>query len=359
MTSRRLSHIALLVLTISLVTGCSSLFGREGYFRDRGDDYLRAYEIPPMKVADGKNAAAVSEMFVIPGIGNDYVDPDKEFEVPRVDPGRAVEAAAVKIQALHDRQWISVSGSPGKVWPQVIKFFEDSSLKLSRTDAANGQIETAWLTLKSDQSKQDKYRITLEQGLQPAHTEVHITQISSAVIAGGDIGDWPKHSHNPERAKWLSDNLAGYLANLQDAGVSLLAQSIGSRPKVEFIKIYQGEAFLVFTIDFERVWASVGGALITHPFSIEDMNRSEVTIDFTYDPEPTLTSVDEPGFFSRLFGLDKKAEIKRLERLHHYTVHIIPATGSEYRVYIKTRNNETIDPELRDKLLQLLKNQLV
>lgn len=341
------------------IAGCSALFGRDGYFRDRGDDYLHAYEIPPIKLVGGGRSPAISEMFVIPGVGNEYVDADKEFEVPKPEKS-TVDTAIVKLQTLHERQWISISGSPGKVWPLVLKFFDDESLGLAMTDPANGYIETIWLQLKNQESGQDKYRIALEQGLQPAHTEIHVTQVSSLVAAHhGDMSDWPKYSDHPERAKWLTEKLANYLANQGDAGVSLLAQTISYKPKVQFVKIYQGEAFLAFGIDFDRVWASVGGALTTHPFAIEDINRSEGVFEISYDPEPLPDPAETPGFFSRLLGAEKRAQEKRLKNLHHYRIYITEGPDSEYHVYLRTRDNEKLPPEMLDKLLQLLRNQLV
>lgn len=352
-------NIVCLVCVCGLLSGCSALFGREGYFRDRGDDYLHAYEIPPLRLVGGGRSPAISEMFVIPGVGNEYIDAEKEFEVPKPKKS-AIDTTVVKLQTLHERQWISMSGSPGKVWPLVLRFFDGESLGLSVTDPANGHIETVWLQLKNHESGQDKYRVVLEQGLQPAHTEIHVTQVSSVITGNhGDVTDWPKHSDHPERAKWLMEKLANYLANQEDGGVSLLAQTISYKPKVQFIKIYQGEAFLDFSIDFDRVWASVGGALTTHPFAIEDVNRSEGVFDISYDPEPLPDAAESPGFFSRLFGAEKRAKEKRLKNLHHYRIYITEGPDSGYHVYIRTRNNEKLPPEILDKLLQLLRNQLV
>ena len=47
---KRLAGLSTLALIISGTSGCGWLWGEDGYFRDRGSDYLQAQQVPPMQV---------------------------------------------------------------------------------------------------------------------------------------------------------------------------------------------------------------------------------------------------------------------------------------------------------------------
>ena len=68
-----------LLCTIFFLSSCS-LFDRDGWLRDRGDDYLGAKEIPPMQVPEELDDSSISEMFVIPPIENEYVDTEEDLK---------------------------------------------------------------------------------------------------------------------------------------------------------------------------------------------------------------------------------------------------------------------------------------
>jgi hypothetical protein len=47
---KRLAGLSALALIISSTSGCGWLWGEEGYFRDRGSDYLQAQQTAPMQL---------------------------------------------------------------------------------------------------------------------------------------------------------------------------------------------------------------------------------------------------------------------------------------------------------------------
>ena len=58
---KRLAGLTALALVIGNTSGCGWLWGPEGYFRDRGDDYLGARETPPMQLPEGAGREAIME----------------------------------------------------------------------------------------------------------------------------------------------------------------------------------------------------------------------------------------------------------------------------------------------------------
>jgi len=352
----------LLLCIVFLTTGaCSSLFGREGYFRDRGDDYLHATEIPPMKVPKELDSGAISELFVIPPISNEFVDLDVDFETPRSNFDAEREKAQVKIQKLDNRRWVLINNSPATVWPRLKQFLIDNQLSLASEDPLTGKLETTWLALKDEPDSKDRYRFHVEQGLHPSTTEIHVLQITASLTTpgAGNI-NWPPASLNPEREKWMVDKLAAYLAQNDAPPVSLVAQSIGRVQKVSYVQPYQGESFILMSLDKERVIASVGGALNRLPFTVEDTDRGKGFIYASYDPEyQENVEKKEPGFFARLLGAKKREAAKMNARLIHYRIQIEAVSEEEMRILVRDREGKELPTQERDRLLQKIRQGLL
>jgi outer membrane protein assembly factor BamC len=351
----RLFAATILVVCLS---SCSALFGHEGFFRDRGDDYLKANEIPPMKVPDNLDSSAISELFVVPPISNEYVDIDKRFEAPRPGFISSSQQTQVTIQKLDARRWIAMNVNASEVWPRVQRFLEENKMPVIPASAAVGEIETGWLVLDGEPSSRDRYKIRVEQGIHASSCEIHIIQITvaSSDTAQGQV-NWPAASVNPDREKWLLDKLANYLTRDDKSGASLLAQSLGGPRKVEFVQPYQADPFLVFTLDMDRTWASLGGALGKHPYAVVDADRDAGIYHFSYDPTPPDDG--KHGFFCRLIACDKRANDERIKNLQYYRIQVVNFNTNEIRVFVQNSAGEALPHREAEKLLTLIRNLLV
>ncbi|MFP3663357.1 outer membrane protein assembly factor BamC, partial [Burkholderia sp. SIMBA_043] len=69
----------------------------------------------------------------------------------------------------------------------------------------------------------------------------------------------------------------------------------------------QGAALIV-SESFDRAWRRVGVALDGGGFSVDDRDRSAGDYFVRYVDTDTGEKIDQPGFFSRMFSGDKKAE---------------------------------------------------
>lgn len=297
---------ATLVAMLGGVSGCSTLFGPEGYFRDRGDDYLYADVIDPMVLPPGVTEESVQQLYMIPNIQNNDVDTSGAFVVPR--PQSLSDNAftdKVKIQKLGNRAWILVSAPPAAVWPQVRSFLSRNNLEVAYTDATSGIIETGWLRFQEDEAHKDKYRLQIEQGVQPDSTEIHIRHVSVGrdVPGSGQI-NWPEQSADKERESWMMDELAATIASdaSSSQAASLLAQTIGLSDKVT-VKTDGEEPMLLLGLEYSRAWATVGFALQKDGFKLWD-NDDEVGI-FYVNYKPETGEEEEPGFLARWFGGSK------------------------------------------------------
>lgn len=83
---KRLAGLSALALIISSTSGCGWLWGEDGYFRDRGSDYLQARPTAPMQLPpDASNVKRLDPLLPIPrNVADDSAT--GEFEVPRPQP---------------------------------------------------------------------------------------------------------------------------------------------------------------------------------------------------------------------------------------------------------------------------------
>lgn len=334
----------LLAVAITAVSGCSSLFSDQGMFRDRGDDYLDAAEIAPMNIPEQLESGATEELYVIPPVARSAADDEEvtqleAFAVPRPLPlGASAFGEHVKIQKLSDKRWILAGLPPSEIWPKVRHFLSSNGLRVVYTDAINGLIETGWLQFKESTDTKDRYRIRMEQGVQPESTEVHVLHLSvpSEVKGDGQV-NWPKQSINKEREAWLVDEMAAYLAAQGENGsaTSLLAQTIGGGAKVDIVELDR-EAVMTLSLSLTRAWATIGHA-VTQQGMVrygENANSGVYHVNFG----GVVEADEEEGFFSGLFsfgGDDTDEEGAKVSAQSPYSLNEIltslPLSNSEVR----------------------------
>jgi len=301
---QRAASIVGMVCLSATLSACGMFFGKNGIFHNPGSDYEKADNIPPLKLPEGKKSEAIGEIYPIPPItATDfgYEADISDEDVPRPMPLSAnVEQENVKIQRVGSESWILLNAAPGEVWPRIRNFMNENGLTVSRSDIAKGIIETNWLQFKTDLASHDKYRLQIDQGVQPETTEVHITHLS---VQSADVPKtepvWPLRSVNPEREKWLLDELAGALAkDADEVGTSFLAQAIGGSVKAS-LGMSHGEPMISIKLDRTRAFATLGYAVKRDGFTLFESDADAGLYYVGYiDPEE-----NKPGWFKRKFGI--------------------------------------------------------
>jgi outer membrane protein assembly factor BamC len=281
-------------------------FGDDGVFRNRENDYLKADSVPPLVLPAGTNKEAMGELYPIPPISAadfGYDATASEYEVPRPMPLSAnMLQDNVKIQRVGETSWILVSAAPGELWPRVRNFLNANNLNVSRADLKQGIIETDWLQFKTDLNSQDKYRLQIDQGIQPETSEIHITHMN---VAGAtkptQEPDWPAKSMNPEREKWLMDELAATLASDNtEGGTSMLAQGISNNASAKAaLGMYKNEPVMTLKLDKTRTMATIAYAAKRDGFQLFDSDAS-AGLFYVYYKNPEDA---KPGWFKRLLHI--------------------------------------------------------
>jgi outer membrane protein assembly factor BamC len=293
-----------------MLSGCGVFWGDEAYFRNREGDYQKADKIEPLKVPEGMKSEKLGERYPIPPVTEsefDDIAQTESAEVPRPQPlATNLMQENVKIQRLADERWILMNVSPGEVWPRVRAFLNENNVDVASADIGRGLIDSHWLQFKSDLSTSDRYRVQIDQGVQPETSEIHV--LHQSVQGDSPSGDlaWPSASSSSEREAWLMDELAAALARDETiGGTSLLAQAIGGDAKSALV-VEQNEPVMKIRLSEARAKATLFHSMREDGFSIYDSQPDDGVYYLHYEPvEP-----ESDGWFSGWFSSDKELVAK-------------------------------------------------
>jgi outer membrane protein assembly factor BamC len=330
------------------VSGCGFIFGDDGIFRDRSEDYKKAPELPVVSVPEDKDSEALQELYAIPPVDESLVLTG-EFEVPRPAPLVAgANEEMVRIQKLGDESWALIGAAPGQVWPQVRSFLSAAGIQVGRIDARQGIMETDWLELEG-KPMASRFRFRIDQGVQRNTSELHILQMNQA----GDIETWPAVSDSQQQEADMLRAVSQYLADSSDAApISMIAdQSISASGKVAIRQSADGGAYIELALPYERAWASLGRSLEKSGFEVTDRDRSGGKY---YAQFVEKADEEEGGWFSWMFGGDDD----QLER-QNLLVNIRSVNEEIVNITLQAQEGETpLQPREEQGLLVLIKGNI-
>ncbi len=350
----RTAKLAGAAILISQISACSWLFGDEGTFRDRSNDYRKATVEAPLELPEGMDSESIDDSYAIPRI-SDRTTLDDEFEVPTPEPlSDDVSRDSVRINTLGDDRWILVDGAPGEVWPRLRGFLSLNQLAVQRADAVSGIIETAWLQPSGEDALRERYRLRIDQGVQRGTSEVYVLQ---ADIRSGDE-NWPEQSNNGEREKIMTQELAQYLADSSAAAaVSMLAQqAIDSSGKITLEEDANENVYINLTLPFSRAWASVGKALQKSGYKIDDLNRSEQVYYVNFS-EVTEEEEDD-GMFSWMYDWASSDDDDDNAIGVPYLIRLKDNEGGTIAITIERPDNAAMSKSDTERLLKLIKRNI-
>lgn len=304
----KLNYTVSLTLVASLALSACSMFGDDGIFRDRGENYRDAKIEKPIKlpadVAKEKEQLTQNEEFAI-------VDDERElslkqeYKVPRPEPlTQALREEAVKINTLAQERWITVADAPGIVWPKVKGFLNYNGIQVQQSDVSEGIIETAWLKPnKSDEvatnvPEQERYKFSVQRGVQADTAEIKVIQNHNKLAA------WPARSDDLAREQVMVKALAQFLADSAGlAPVSLTAQRKMSSQARVFLEGEDTESpYLRLELDYNRAWASTDKALQLANFTVMERKLDDGFFMAQWSP----AQEKKQSFFGKMFSAKKK-----------------------------------------------------
>ncbi|HMU91264.1 MAG: outer membrane protein assembly factor BamC [Pseudomonadales bacterium] len=285
------------LLLLGALTGCGT-----GLVRDRYYDYLDAEQgdtlkLPP-RLADAK---APEPLMPIPELASAPSNPERA-PVPRPRPVamQVSSAERVTLQQAGARNWLLVLDPPAKVWPQMVRFFDESALPLKGSDPASGVLESGWLPSGGGS---ERFRVQVEEGVRPQSSEIKLLQQSATAAAPAVELPWPAQSSDTSREAALLERLQNHLRRSADADAgsfSLLAQNLSSKKRSELIDPGKGEApYLLLDVGYERAWSAVELALKELPrMQVEERNHAQGVIHLHF----AAGEEEKPNWFDTLIA---------------------------------------------------------
>lgn len=350
-----------------LLSGCRWLNDDEGFFVNRGDDYLTAEPAPPLAVPETLSGGSVSAEMAIPALPPDATRHVFGDDVPRPEAIYArEEAEGVRIQKLGERRWLLVPQSPAVVWPKVKQFFGDNGVPIAMENTETGRLDTEWLApatadttdvvrlaikegrgAASVTTGRDRLKIRLEQGLRERTAEVHVRYENDSVRQTLD-GVFPEASDAVEVEAEIIGELGSYVAsNVGDQSVSYVAGAISTQAKSELVRTADDRPALRLALDFNRAWALVNQSLGDAGVPIVDVDRSAGVVYAEINDRILQGETRKKGWLRRLLTRDPKSlpvEIRMQDQ-----------NGAQEVVVNAAEGGRPLDDDAAEQLLLLIR----
>lgn len=369
---KRLAGLSALALIISSTSGCGWLWGDEGYFRDRGSDYLQAQPTAPMQLpADVANVKRLDPLLPIPrNVADDTAT--GEYEVPRPQPlSAAADISDFTLQRSGNSRWVLAQRSPAETWPVAHQFFEDNGFRIAEERPQTGEFTTTWqrfdelsaslgqrlASSASSAESEVRVRVRMEPGVQRNTSEVFVVSVERPAGSTAQT-DFPSNSTNTGVDALLVDEMLASMNRSAEKGgsVSLLAERDFDAPsRVSMSEDGSGNPVLNVGSDLDRAWSGVGRALEQGEWRVEDINRSLGLYYINLSEKPEDKN-NQPGFFSRLFGSEPTQE-EREERAERYQVRL-SKVGESVQVTVEKNINTVAPADVARRVLSAIQDRL-
>ena len=374
---KRLAGLSALALIVSTTSACSwlGLTGKDGYFRDRSDDYLASRQTAPMQLPPGVQSKPLDDLLQIPvNVASSTVT---EYQVPR--PPLLLPTTGIysdfTLQKDDDSRWLVARRSPSQVWPMAMQFFEDSGFRIDQQQQATGEFMTAWQPRKDlsaalgsgsadlEDGSDDgdiRIRVRVEPGVQKDTTEVFV----ATALREKDSGD--------EDLEWLTDTgvetslLDGLMTSMasndqETPQVSLLAEREFDAPSLARLsEDSSGQPLLTLGTDFDRAWSSVGRAIEVADIRVDDLDRTPGVyyVDLARGAQEQVRS--EPGFFDWITGAsDEEAEAEDADaQSERFAVRLIEE-GKTVQVTLLTNDGNPAPYDVASRVLGQLQTAIL
>ncbi|MCM2572836.1 outer membrane protein assembly factor BamC [Achromobacter xylosoxidans] len=278
----------------------------------------------------------------------------------------------MRVERDGDLRWLVVDRAPEDVFPRLVDFWTENGFTVASNNPAAGLIETDWAENRAkipeswlrqalgavlesawDSGEREKFRTRVERV--NGHTEIYVSHrqmLEKRVGNDGSQVQWQNGKEDPGLNAAMLARMMVYLGTDVDNARKLVqqAEAAPQKPAVQQDVRTQGAALIV-SESFDRAWRRVGVALDGGGFSVEDRDRSAGDYYVRYFDTDTGEKIDQPGFFSRMFSGDKKAEAPQ------YRIHLV-GSGEQTTVTVLDAKGERDNSATAQRLLSVLKDKM-
>ena len=278
----------------------------------------------------------------------------------------------MRVERDGDLRWLVVDRPPEQVFPRLIDFWTESGFTVATNNPGAGLIETDWAENRAkipeswlrqalgavlesawDSGEREKFRTRVERV--NGHTEIYVSHrqmLEKRVGSDGSQVQWQNGKEDPGLNAAMLARMMVFLGTDVDNARKLVQQAEASpqRPAVQQDVRAQG-ASLIVSESFDRAWRRVGVALDGGGFAVDDRDRSSGDYFVRYVDTDTGEKMEQPGFFSRMFSGDKKAQAPQ------YRIHLV-GNGEQTTVSVLDANGTPDSSPTAQRLLSVLKDKM-
>ncbi|ARP77523.1 MULTISPECIES: outer membrane protein assembly factor BamC [Bordetella] len=363
------------LMALALLAGCSDVNQLLG--NEESVDYKSTRRGDPLSIPPDLTQANNDPRYKAPASGTaTYSQFQQQGLQQQASAGQNTnvlpERSDMRVERDGDLRWLVVDRPPEQLFPKVVDFWTDTGFTVSTNNPQAGIIETDWAENRAkipeswlrqvlgsvletawDSGEREKFRTRVERV--NGHTEIYITHnqmLEKRVGSDGGQVQWTHGKEDPGLNAAMLARLMVYLGTDVDAARKLVAQAETSpqAPKVQSVRA-EG-AMLVVDESFDRAWRRVGVALDSGGFAVDDRDRSAGEYFVRYVDTDTGAQNDQPGFFSRLFSSDKKAQAPQ------YRIRLT-GSGTQTQVTVLDANGQRDSSATAQRMLSVLKDKMV
>jgi outer membrane protein assembly factor BamC len=336
-----------------LAAGCSGNILPES----KKIEYKSAGKLPPLEIPPDLTRPSRDERYAVPDGNTRGTATFSQYANDR-GQGRASSAQEVlpqvekmRIERAGSQRWLVVPGTPEKLWPNVKEFWQEVGMLVNLEIPEAGVMETDWAENRAklpndiirntlgkvfdslySTPERDKFRTRLEKGAEPGTVEIYISHRGMYEIyvnEGKSDTKWQPRPADPEMEAEMLRRLMVRLG-ADEAHAKTLVAAEQRQERAKMTRAADGAGALQITEAFDRAWRRVGLALDRVGFTVEDRDRSQGMYFVRYvDPELDVKTKKDDGFLSKLAFWKSSDKDK-------------PATGSQFRIHVKSANDETV-----------------
>lgn len=408
----------LLVLLITLITGCESI-----PFINNTADYKGAGRAKPLEVPPDLSTVRTSSTYNVPGATSYSAYNQNQENVVQNGPQPVLaDMKNVRMVKAGSQRWLVVNAPAEKVWPVIREFWLDQGFAVRVENPDTGVMETEWIRADGIKPKQDnrgygerfdawldglsgfadrrKFRTRLERGEQENTTEIYMTHRTVAgapddgknevvtqlgkIDTGYRIDANKKTTTVPEFDAELDAELLRRLMvklGLDEEKANQVASKPVSEKRADVVKEKDLSVTLKLNEPFDRAWRRVGLSLDRIGFVTEDKNRADGLFFVRYadteaeDPVKSKKSLLDKLKFWRDEDDTKVQEANAPQPMtdpskfwkgtadpdqasKQYRIQVLENADDTSDVYVLTQDNKRNTTSTANRIISLLYDQL-
>ncbi|SFR48147.1 Beta-barrel assembly machine subunit BamC [Marinobacter daqiaonensis] len=268
------------VLAIAvLMAGCSLV-------QDRGDDYANARAMTPVHGIDGEPLPRQNSAFPVRPLAENGGTLSNAVPKPPDMTAEILDENYV-IESIDDQSWLLVNDVPGRIWPAVAAWMNETGLGVAYDSTQLGLMQSELVNYSRrarglvglEQGAGDEplmlVQVRLAPGVRRKTTEIQVRPRTVDETPGRLIA-WQDTPEDQQLEESLLQNLSRFIQGREESrSYSRAAMEMGSDPRVTLREAdAEQERAVVIDLDYSRAWAEIRRVLEDEGIPVLDLDQS-------------------------------------------------------------------------------------